>query len=282
MLECSKVQNMLIKLIKYLKSKNKYKNNIQQISLNLIKSNPYQPRRDFDDKSMDELISSIKAKGVLTPVILRKSGNDYEIVSGERRVRACRKLKFKTIPSIIGNFTDGEMLEIALLENLQRKDLTILEEALSYSHIYRFFNPQTQEEFAEEVGKRIGRDAKDVYEKLNILSLPPILRESINLGIINFEQAKILKNLPEKDTQIKAIDKIKNEKLNLIQTERLVNKILKNKSLDKNQIEKENAVILFKQLIENSIYALEDVGINVEKEYKEYEDGLKLNIDLKI
>lgn len=105
---------------------------VQDLSLDEIRPNPYQPRKNFDDKSLKELADSIKENGVFQPIIVRKSINGYEIIAGERRCRASKLAKKKTVPAIIRNFDESQMMEVAVLENLQRKDLTPLEEAQAY------------------------------------------------------------------------------------------------------------------------------------------------------
>ena len=128
------------------------KDQIVNLNLDELRSNPYQPRKNFDEESLNELASSIKEHGVFQPIIAKKSIKGYEIIAGERRVKASRLAGLTTIPAIIKDFTDEEMMEIALLENLQRENLTPLEEATAYQKIQQQLQI-TQEELAKKVGK---------------------------------------------------------------------------------------------------------------------------------
>ncbi|MGL4696886.1 ParB/RepB/Spo0J family partition protein, partial [Enterococcus larvae] len=110
---------------------------IQDIDLSAIRPNPYQPRKNFDDKTLKELSDSIKENGVFQPIIVRKSVNGYEIIAGERRFRASKIAKKKTVPAIVRDFTESQMMEVAVLENLQREDLTPLEEAQAYEMLQK-------------------------------------------------------------------------------------------------------------------------------------------------
>lgn len=128
------------------------RNNATEIELSQIRSNPYQPRKVFDEEALNELADSIKVYGVVEPVILKKSVKGYEIVAGERRCKASKIAGLTTVPAIIKDFTDEEMMEIALLENIQREDLNPVDTAISISNILQV-KDMTQEEFSKKFGK---------------------------------------------------------------------------------------------------------------------------------
>lgn len=140
---------------------------VEELSLEDILPNPYQPRKNFDDKSLKELSDSIKENGVFQPIIVRKSLDGYEIIAGERRFRASKLAKKSTIPAIIRDFDEAQMMEVAVLENLQREDLSPLEEAQAYEMLQKNLG-LTQ----EEVSKRMGKSRPYIANYLRLLTLP--------------------------------------------------------------------------------------------------------------
>lgn len=150
---------------------------ITEISLDEIRPNPYQPRKTFDNKSLKELSESIKENGVFQPIIIRKSVNGYEIIAGERRFRASKLAKKKTIPAIIRDFDEAQMMEVAVLENLQREDLTPLEEAQAYEMLQKNLG-LTQ----AEVSKRLGKSRPYIANYLRLLTLPQKTKRLLQRG----------------------------------------------------------------------------------------------------
>ena len=148
---------------------------IEHLPIELIQASQYQPRSEFDDEGLDELAQSIAEHGVLHPIVVRKSHIGYEVVVGERRLRACRRLGFETIPAIVREFADREAAEVALIENLQRKDLRLFEEAEGYRRLLEEFG-LTQEELAV----RLGRKQSSIANKLRLLRLPDKVKEIIS------------------------------------------------------------------------------------------------------
>lgn len=247
--------------------------NVSDIPVDSIVPNPYQPRRHYDEKALKGLAQSIKTHGLLQPVTLRKTGKHYEIVSGERRVRAFKMLGRGSIPAIIGKFTDGEMLEAGLLENLQRKDLTPIEEAMGFSSLSQLFNPMTQEEFTRYVGKRMGKDAEEVYGKLMLLTFPPVVREAMHREWIDVSQASLLKEIPDEEKQLEAIDKIKNENVSEEALKKLVKKYTSGRQPEEMPQEKNEALALTMQLLRNVTQALEYMDIHASLEEDLDEEG---------
>lgn len=243
-----------------------YERNVSNIPVDIIVPNPYQPRRYYDEKALKGLADSIKTHGLLQPVVLRRHGKQYEIVSGERRVRAFKLLGYPAIPAIVGEFTDGEMLEAGLLENLQRKDLTPLEEAMGFSSLSRLFNPMTQDEFTHFVGERMGKDAGEIYAKLKLLAYPPVIREALHREWITEEQAQLLKDIPSEDEQLDVIDKIKHKKITGEEINRIVHKHRTKHKQSGNTSERTEALALTAQLLHNIVKALEDTGLHASLE----------------
>ena len=196
------------------------KNDIVMIKLDEIRSNPYQPRKTFNEESLQELAKSIKEYGVVQPVIVKKSIKGYELVAGERRTRASRLAGLTEIPAIIKDFNDQEMMEIALIENIQREDLNPIEEAKSTMNIIKL-RGFTQEEFAEKFGK----SRTYVTNLLGLLKLPEIVQRMLINKELSTSHARVLSKL-ESDAQI--IDlatRIKNENLNVRDIESIVHNV---------------------------------------------------------
>lgn len=194
------------------------KEQITEINLDELRSNPYQPRKNFDEESLQELASSIKTYGVFQPIIAKKSIKGYEIIAGERRVKASRIAGLKTIPAIIKDFSDEEMMEIALLENLQRENLSALEEAEAYNVLKTKLN-LTQEELALKVGK----SRSHVTNMLGLLTLPNEIKDEVMKGEISMGHARVLSKLEDKDQAISLADKVINENLSVRRLEELTN-----------------------------------------------------------
>jgi len=167
---------------------------IQDINLSNIRPNPYQPRKNFDDKSLKELADSIKENGVFQPIIVRKSIKGYEIIAGERRFRASKLAKKTTIPAIVRDFSESQMMEVAVLENLQREDLTPLEEAQAYEMLQKNLG-LTQ----EEVSKRMGKSRPYIANYLRLLTLPNKTKHLLQHGELSMGQARTLLGLKNKD-----------------------------------------------------------------------------------
>ena len=174
---------------------------VKELDLSDIRPNPYQPRKRFDDKSLRELSDSIKENGVFQPIIVRKSVNGYEIIAGERRYRASKLAKKKTIPAIVRKFDESQMMEVAVLENLQREDLTPLEEAQAYEMLQKNLG-LTQ----EEVSKRMGKSRPYIANYLRLLTLPSKTKRLLQHGDLSMGQARTLLGLKDKD-KIDALSK---------------------------------------------------------------------------
>jgi len=182
-----------------------------------ISPNQFQPRRIFHDEALNELASSIEQYGILQPIVLRKALNGYELVAGERRWRASKLAGMDNIPAIIKEYTDSEMIEIALIENIQREDLNAIEEALAYRRLMDELS-LTQ----EEVGRKVGRSRSLVANMVRLLNLHPKVQEYVSRGTLSMGQARPLLALETGDLQIEAAEIIIEEDLSARGAEELV------------------------------------------------------------
>ena len=184
-----------------------------------IRPNPYHPRKVFDKSELEELANSIKENGVFQPILVRKSLSGYELVAGERRLRASKLAGLKEIPVIIKDFNDTQMMEISLLENIQRKDLSPIEEANAYNQLIKKLN-YTQEELA----KRLGKSRTNITNMLRLLALPSEVQDMVNSNKLSYGQARTLLALDDKDQIIELANKTVKEGLSVRQLEQLTKK----------------------------------------------------------
>jgi len=192
------------------------KEQIVKIKLDELRSNPYQPRKIFDENALKELSESIKEHGVFQPIIAKKSVKGYEIIAGERRVKASKLAGLEEIPAIIRDFTDSEMMEIALLENLQRENLNAIEEATAYKKL--------QENLAltqEELATRLGKSRSHITNMIGLLKLPQEVQNEISNKVITMGHARVLSKLEDKSQIITLSQKIKEEGLSVRDLEKL-------------------------------------------------------------
>ncbi|MCH9747461.1 MAG: ParB/RepB/Spo0J family partition protein [Alphaproteobacteria bacterium] len=189
----------------------------QTVAIERIRPNPNQPRKNFESNSLDDLVASIKEKGVLQPLIVRTVGNNFEIVAGERRWRAAQKAQIHKLPVIIRNFTDAEVLEVAIIENIQRADLNPIEEAASFRQLMERFG-HTQEMLAEALGK----SRSYIANLLRLLNLPKAIQEYVLRGDLSAGHARALITIEKPEIIVK---KIIEDGLSVRQTEALVRKL---------------------------------------------------------
>ncbi len=219
---------------------------VNRVKINNIKPNPDQPRRDFDKKSLEELSLSIKNKGIITPITIRKSGKHYEIVAGERRWRAARKANLKSIPAYILNIKDNsEMMQVALIENIQREDLNAIEEAEGYA-ILNSKHGLSHDEIANTIGKK----RTTISNALRLLKLPPEIRKSIREGKISAGHGRAI--LQKKTISAMQVfwKKIINESLSVRAAEALVRPLARVKKIRKVNVKKGSTKGIEDKLIE--------------------------------
>ena len=191
---------------------------VAELNIDFIEANPFQPRTDFDENALNELAESIKTQGVIQPVTVRKMGRDkYQLISGERRLRASKMAGLKTIPVFIRVANDEQMLEMALIENTHREGLNAIEIALSYQRLIEECNI-TQEQLSEKVGK----DRSTVTNFLRLLKLPPEVQVALRDGFISMSQARAIININDKTKQLVILKEIIDKDLSVRQVEGLV------------------------------------------------------------
>jgi ParB family transcriptional regulator, chromosome partitioning protein len=196
---------------------------ILRIPLDLIETNPKQPRKDFDETALQELAASIRMHDIIQPVTVAKLANGkFRLISGERRYRAARLAALRDIPVYIRQANDQQLLELALLENLQREDLNAMEVALSYKRMMDELN-YTQ----EQVSERMGKERSTVANYVRLLKLPPDIQVALRSGLISMGHARALINVDTVDKQLYLFHEIKTRSLSVRQTEELVRKLYK-------------------------------------------------------
>lgn len=194
---------------------------VVQIPVNQIEPSSYQPRRLFDEEKLEELASSIKEHGVVQPIVVRRSDKGmYELVAGERRWRACRRLEMETIPAVIKDMTDMQTTEVALIENIQREDLNPLEEAWAYRTLLEEFE-LTQEELA----RRVGKSRPYIANTVRLLQLPEKVKELVGQGYLTAGHGRALLGLPHAEDILRVGEAVKEKGLNVRETEEMVRKI---------------------------------------------------------
>ena len=204
--------------------------NVEEINLSEIRSNPYQPRKTFNEESLNELATSIKQYGIVEPIIVKKSIKGYELIAGERRCKAAKIAGLTKVPAIIKDFNDQEMMEIALIENIQREDLNPIDEASSVANIIKL-RGMTQEEFATTFGK----SRSYVTNLLGLLNLPKDIQNKLINKEISMSHARVLSKIDDEEKVIILADKVIKEKMNVRDLERYVtanNDLVKRKPIN--------------------------------------------------
>jgi len=194
---------------------------LRLVPIDRVTASPLQPRRDFTDDALRELADSIREQGIIQPLVIRPVGDRFELIAGERRWRAARLAGLTEVPIIERSASDREVLELALIENLQRENLNPLEEALGYAQLQSQFN-LTQ----EQVAQKVGRSRVAVTNSLRLLKLAPGLHEALRSGQLSTGHAKVLLGLPDPSLQISAADQVRSRGLSVRQTEELVAQML--------------------------------------------------------
>lgn len=192
---------------------------VVQVPLSEIKTNRYQPRTDFNQEKLNDLINSIKEKGVVQPVLVRRSPEGYELIAGERRLRAVKALGYEEIPAIVRDVTDLDMLEISLIENIQREELNAIEEAHAFQRFITDFN-FTQDRIAQVLGK----DRSTVANTIRLLGLPMKIQQFIQKGMLTAGHARPLLSLPNDIEQLRVANLIVKKGFSVRETESLVAK----------------------------------------------------------
>ena len=228
---------------------------IVEISLEEIKKNPYQPRTYFNEEKLNELKESIEKNGLLQPIIVKKAVKGYYIIAGERRYRAFELLGKKEIPAIIKEMTDEEMMIFAVLENLQREDLSALEESESYKNLMDKMS-LTQEELA----KKLGKSRPYIANSLRLLKLPTEIKNKLEQGLISTAHARTLLSLKTKKAMEEVCDLVIDRKISVRELEEYVAKLLKPK-----EIKKPKAKDIFIEEQENNLKKLLGTSVTIKQ-----------------
>jgi ParB family transcriptional regulator, chromosome partitioning protein len=249
---------------------------IKRIPINNIFPNRFQPRTVFDDEKIEELSRTIHIHGIIQPIVVRQFEVDkYEIIAGERRWRAMKKLGWEEVPAIVKNLSDTETASVALIENLQREELSPIEEAIAYGKLLELHN-LTQEALAQ----RLGKGQSTVANKLRLLKLPQPIQESLLNKIITERHARALIPLKDPEKQVLLLEEIIERNLNVKQTEERVVRILE----QKNQKPRPKRKAFSKDMriavntIRQSLSMVSDSGINLDAEEEEFEEFYQFTI----
>lgn len=199
---------------------------VKNISIASIKTNPYQPRRSFDDEKLAEMSASIKERGVLQPILVKQAAQGYQLVAGERRLRASKMAGLTQIPCLVIQATDEQCLELALIENLQRENLNPVEEARGYEELVGKFG-LTQ----EEVAARVGKERSTVANSLRLLKLPPTIIEDLEVGRLSSGHARALLTIDDRRLQAKLWGQIVEKGLSVRQAEAIARELKEKKPI---------------------------------------------------
>ena len=253
-------------------------NEIVKISIDKVVPNIYQPRKYFNEEAIEELSQSIKEHGIIQPLTVRKMGEVYELVAGERRLRAAKLAELTTVPCNIVDITDSQSAEIALLENLQREDLNYIEEAEAYYNLINDHN-FTQDELA----KRMGKKQSTIANKLRLLKLSSDVREICLQNRLTERHARALLIVPNEELQLKIIKKVINEGLTVKKTEELINKeLLKlaGKELKERRKRNTKSVLPAKLYVNTIKQVFEKFDIPAEYGFKDEEEFIEVTVKI--
>lgn len=258
------------------------KRRLVEVPIDQIIPNPNQPRRTFDDESLQELAQSIRQVGLIQPLVVRRMDGGYELVAGERRLRACKSIGLKSVACIVQNDVfEEDSAMMALIENLQRENLHYLEEAQCYQALLTTYNLK-QEELAE----RLGKSQSAIANKLRILKLSPAVKSAMGEARLTERHARALLRIKDEKMQLEMVSKIKEKGMSVKDTEKLVDKTLNKLYDNKTDGAKPRPVIirvirdyrLFMNSINAAVEQLRDSGLHVDIEQNDRDDGVDIAI----
>lgn len=256
---------------------------IEIVNVDLVKPNPYQPRKVFSDAALQELASSILEHGLMQPITVRKIGGSYELIAGERRLKATKLAGLKTIPAVIAEVTTKDSAILALIENLQRENLNFLEESQAYYSVMQDYN-YTQQELA----KTLGKSQSTIANKLRILKLPETVQKLLVENNLTERHARALLKLPSEEYQIKILEKVIKQELNVKRTEQLIEQMLVEIANEEMIKHKENQKVktyirdmrLVTNTITEAVNLIQKAGIDAKYTMKEHADGYEIRIKI--
>ncbi len=249
---------------------------IRKIPIDQIVPNRFQPRSVFDDEKIEELSRTIHIHGIIQPIVVREFEKDqFEIIAGERRWRAMKKLGWDVVPAIIKNLSDTETASVALIENLQREELSPIEEAIAYGKLLELHN-LTQEALAQ----RLGKGQSTVANKLRLLKLPQPIQDALLNKQITERHARALIPLKDPDKQVKLLEEVIEKNLNVKQTEERVIRLLESKAQKpkpkRKAFSKDMRIAV--NTIRQSLSMVTDSGINLDAEEEEFDEFYQFTI----
>lgn len=265
--------------------KDNHSYHVFQIPIHLIQPNPSQPRRVFDDNMLNELAESIKQYGIMQPINIRKiMPNVYELVAGERRLRAAKILEMETIPSLIVNVTEKDSAVLALIENLQRENLNYMEEAKGYEHLINDYNLKQQ-----DLADQLGKGQSTIANKLRLLTLSSHVQDELFNTQLSERHARALLKLKNEEQQLEAVKAISEKALNVKETEKLIAFMLSDADSKKDG-NKEKPVIkrylkdirLFTNTIKQAVDMVQSSGLEVDYQLKQTESAYEISISIPI
>ncbi|SFJ90675.1 chromosome partitioning protein, ParB family [Paenibacillus sp. UNC496MF] len=251
---------------------------VKQIPVVEVDTSPYQPRTVFDDDRIDELSQTIRTHGIIQPIVVRVRNGRYEIIAGERRFRAVKKLGLETIPAIIREFNDSQAASIALIENLQREGLTSIEEAVAYQKLIELHN-LTQESLAQ----RLGKSQSTIANKIRLLSLGDTVKGALMERKITERHARALLSLDSEELQLKVLDDIITKELNVKQTEARVafyKEAVQTAAKKAKRVSFTKDVRLALNTIRQSIDMVSGSGLQIKTNEQDYEDHYEIVIKI--
>ncbi len=255
---------------------------IQALGVDAIVPNPFQPRKSFSDDSMQDLAASIREHGIIQPLLVRRTGAGFELIAGERRLRAAKLAGFATVPAIVRELGDKEMAELAMIENLQREDLHYLEEAEGFQQLLVNFG-LTQDELAH----RVGKNQSTIANKLRLLRLAPTIRQELVAASLTERHARALLKLEDPAKQQEALAVIRQNALNVREAEELVESIVDDisremakKAPKQNVVKIIRDVRIFLNTINTVVVEMKKAGLKVK--VNQVQDDEFITINLKI
>ncbi|MDD3920508.1 MAG: ParB/RepB/Spo0J family partition protein [Eubacteriales bacterium] len=264
------------------KEKQPEKRSLIQVPIGDIRPNPNQPRKAFSDDTIEELADSIRQVGIIQPLVVRRIEGGYELVAGERRLRACKLIGMEAVPCILStDVYEEDSAMMALIENLQRENLHYLEEAECYAALIQNYGLKQ-----EELAARVGKSQSAVANKLRVLRLSPNIKAAMTEARMTERHARALLRIRDEETQMKIIDKVKEKSLSVKETEKLVDKTLNRLYDEKQEGAKPRPKILryirdyrlFVNTVNSAANQLRDSGFTVEFDQAELENGVDITI----
>lgn len=256
---------------------------IEYIPVDKIRPNPYQPRKAFDQAALEDLALSIKEHGLMQPLTVRIIGDTYELIAGERRLKACKLIKLEEVPVVISDVSNQHSAVLALIENLQRENLNFIEESQAYYSIMQDYG-YTQQQLA----KTLGKNQSTVANKLRLLKLSDAIMKKILKNNLTERHARALLRLPNEKLQLKVLKRVIAQDLNVKRTEEMINQILEDMN-EENKIESKNDqkvkrflkdIRLFTNTITQAVDIIKQSGIDAKYTMQEKPDGYEIKIKI--